>query len=367
MLYEVVVTLVAPVAAVLMCFSKRGRERIYERFGFLKATGDFWGHGASVGEVKGLMPILKNLTSSPFITSVSPTAKNTALLPFDSRVFLKGVFNQIKPKALIISESDIWPVLINETYKRDIPIFYVNARVTEDGLKRIKKSNLLTESLKKVKFFFCEDEKTKIKLRSLGFENTSVAGNAKYEVQGVYKDDILNFINNAPREFITLGSIHPGEEKVLFPVIKEFLNGKILVIAPRHRERLKYFEEILKKEFSEVSKFSERKWGRVLLIDTFGDLGAFLENSFLAVICGSFIPGIGGHNPLEAKMVPTVVGQFHEKVSSVVLPNWVGVDKIKLALEDIKFREKLRTELIAVYNKQCGVGKSVASKILEMI
>ncbi|GEM_PF-5860556 len=367
MLYEIAVTLAAPFIALGMIFSKRGRERLLQRFGFINAAGDFWAHGASVGEVKGLNPILNRLTETPFITSISPTAKASALLPFDSRVFLKPIFNQIKPKALIISESDIWPVLINEAFKRDIPIFYVNTRVTESGFNRIKKSNLLKKSLHNVKFFFCEDINTENRLKLLGFNNVSVEGNAKYELIADSNPKSLEFLKQADSPFITLASIHPGEERVLFPVLKEILSDKILVVAPRHKERIKYFEDILRKEFKGVTKFSEGKWGKILLIDTFGDLGIFLENSFLAVICGSFIPGIGGHNPLEGKKVPTVIGPYHEKVSSLVLPDWVGADKIKKAVQDASFREKIKLELSSVYESQKGVGERVANKIIEMI
>lgn len=367
MLYEIVVTIAAPFIGIGMLFSKRGRERLFQRFGFVEATGDFWAHGASVGEVKGLKPILNRLTQTPFITSISPTAKTPALLPFDSRIFLKPVFNQIKPKALIISESDIWPVLINESSKRDIPIFYVNTRITESGFNRIKKSRLLRGSLQKVRFFFCEDNNTENRLKLLGFNNVSVEGNAKYELISESNPRTVEFIKEAQEPFITLGSIHPGEEKILFPVLKEILKEKILVVAPRHKERLKYFEDILRKEFKDVTKFSERKWGKVLLIDTFGDLGTFLENSFLSVICGSFIPGIGGHNPLEGKRVPTVIGPYHEKVSSVVLHDWVGGDKLKRAVEDPSFREKIKTELVSIYESQKGVSERVAKKILEKL
>lgn len=367
MLYEIATTILAPFIALAMCFSKRGRERIFERFGFIKASGDFWGHGASVGEVRGLKPILDKLTDTPFITAVSPTAKDATLIPFDSRVYLASVFRQIKPRALIISESDIWPVLLREASKREIPIFYVNTRLTESGFKRIKSSSSLKRALSQVNFFFCEDEISKNRLKELGFDNISVEGNAKYEVKGEFKEETLRFVASAPGSFVTLASIHPGEEKVLFRLLKRVLQDKILVIAPRHREKFQYFERALIHEFGECRKLSDGVWGRIMLVDTIGDLGAFMERAYLNIVCGSFIPGIGGHNPLEGKGRPVVVGPYHEKVASVVLPDWIGVDKIERILVDSEFRDRISDQVNKTYIAQCGVGERVARKILEKI
>jgi 3-deoxy-D-manno-octulosonic-acid transferase len=106
------------------------------------------------------------------------------------------------------------------------------------------------------------------------------------------------------------GSTHSGEEEILLSLYKELKTVDprlILILAPRHLERLEEVERVLKKEsvswlrktsLSLVAVRSGQEQPEVILLDTMGELMGIYSLGTLVFVGGSLVP-IGGHNPLE--------------------------------------------------------------------
>lgn len=136
-LYSLATFLLSPLALALLSLSARGRARLQERLGSwdIEKGSYIWFHGASAGEVSGLMPLIKGLaTGDPLLvtaTSVtgldmaSQVTKHCHLLPLDSWIWYRRIFEKITPRAVVISETELWPALYHELERRNIPLVLV--------------------------------------------------------------------------------------------------------------------------------------------------------------------------------------------------------------------------------------------------
>lgn len=399
-LYEGIISVAAPIVGFGLSLHQRGKVLLSQRFGndiHFPEECDFWGHGASAGEVKGLLPILKNLASKDklFITMTSPTGFESlggvqgALLPFDSRLYLRSLVDKIKCKAFIIGESEFWPVLIDRLSKRSIKIILVNGRITEGTYKRFSTFKLFQRALYKVSLFCVEDEKSFNNLVKLGVdaEKIHITGNAKYDSHlpdlDENKRQSLRSLFKVKGELIcSIGSIRPGEDEFIFPAIANRLkeNKKIgFIIAPRHKERFNFFADRLKDLGIIFERFSSqsREESSVLLLDTFGKLEDAYSISDGAIIGGTFIPDIGGHNPLEAAAfgIPVGVGQYHEKIEPLIgdgeaisiLKNRNDVQSFINELESEQSRNYLGIKAKEVWIKQQGVAQKTSDIIQSIL
>lgn len=400
LLYEGFITASAPLVGVGLSLHQRGKILLSQRFGNdinLPVKCDFWGHGASAGEVKGLMPILKLLAPKEnlFVTMTSPTGFESlggvqgALLPFDSRVYLRSLVDKVKCKAFIIGESEFWPVLIEQLHRRNIKIILINGRITESTYKRFSNFNIFKDAISKINLFCVEDERSKNYLLKLGLDKDRifVTGNAKYDshlpdITEERKHELLNLFKLSNNKICTIGSIRPGEEVTLFPAIAKLINsnsGYSFIIAPRHKEKFKYFADKLTDNKISFSKFSDQARGNsdVLLLDTFGKLEDAYSISHAAVIGGTFIPDIGGHNPLEAAEfgIPVVVGKYHSKIEPLI-GDGKNIGIINTSDELINFlnlvsddsvKDDLGQKAKDIWIKQQGVAKNTSELISRVI
>lgn len=398
-LYEGVISVAAPFVGLGLSMHQRGKILLSQRFGndiHFPIPCEFWGHGASAGEVKGLLPILKNLTTKDkiFITMTSPTGFEAlggvqgALLPFDSRFYLRSLVDNIRCKAFLIGESEFWPVLLGRLQKKRVPIILVNGRLTEGTYKRFTTFKIFQRALSKISLFCVEDERSANYLSKLGVkaELIRITGNAKYdshlpEVSKSDKAALKERFNLKGKQICSIGSIRPGEEEIIFKAISLLQSKRpniSYIIAPRHKERFDFFAQSLKNHGISYERFTNenRLQTSVLLLDTFGKLEDAYAISDLAIIGGTFIPEVGGHNPLEAAAfeIPVAVGQFHEKIEPLI-GNGDSIQILK-AVEDVThFIENIDSEnkfilgrkAKEVWDKQQGVAEKTAEIIRSIL
>src|SRR5690606_25742228 len=137
----------------LFLFSERGRSRLAERFGAwnLKEKKVIWFHGASYGEISGILPLLERVrreypTLRTLVTATSVTglklaenkANHVRLLPFDSAVWLAHATDGIEIKTLIITETELWPGLITYLHKKGVPVYIINGRLRDSAYPKYK-------------------------------------------------------------------------------------------------------------------------------------------------------------------------------------------------------------------------------------
>ncbi len=354
-LYGLMTFLASAPIFLLMLTRERGRARIFERFGKwgLELNDCIWFHGASMGEINGLLPVIKKMKEAQptlpiLVTATSVTglekAKEAAnyvrLLPLDNPFWLQIALKKISPRAFVFSETEIWPALLDYLFGRKIPMLLVNARISDKSWPSYQKmQGLVAPSLKQLSAILVSSQQSADRFQALGAkpESIEVLGNAKYDVkpsissaEEAYKLRQRFFSNGAP--VLVLGSVRPEEEESWFGAVKKANAGSDggvnLVLAPRHKEKFTYFEEALKRFAIDYVKWSQIRDSqsadvpggrRVVFLDTMGELGAVYSIADVAFV-GATLVNIGGHNPLEpaAYGACVVMGPYVQNVSDVL-------------------------------------------------
>jgi 3-deoxy-D-manno-octulosonic-acid transferase len=344
-LYSAGATVILPVIlAGLVCF-KRGRRRLGERFGGWGevAPVSWWLHGASVGEVQGLLPLIRHIKSVHseakfLLTATSPTGLERGavevdqmrLAPLDSPLLVTRALSAVRFDRFIVTETELWPNMLRAALESGKPCHIVNGRISDyTSLWYARARAVFSPLLTRFTSISVPDETQRERFLRLGVDPAKVyvTGHTKYDTHPRFHGDEQR---RAAREaffpglessvsVITLGSIRNGEENYWFRAIKRvWERGHRLkvIVAPRHAERFEYF-------WKEMQSFTERRarWSAggfstamnhdVLLLDTMGLLEQAYAASDLAFV-GATMVDIGGHNPFEPAMygVPVVVGQY---------------------------------------------------------
>jgi len=312
------------------------KDEFLQRYGFKipKTKNPIWFHCASLGELNGIKPLIKELSAiypdeEILITTTSRTGLKEAkritdlatFLPIDHFFIIKRFLKIINPKILIITETEIWPNLFYLTQK----IIIVNGRLSQKHLKKYKMLKILFPKLFENVIQVCVQSETDNKrYQKIGLKNLTTTGNLKFSVTQKETDKIQKRTEwgYSPNDFIIVwGSSRPGEEKLiadLFPTLKEKIPKLKLIIAPRHLKRLSEVKQIFH-NYSLYSQLKDNSDNDILIIDTMGILTQAYAVSDIAVIGGSFY-NFGGHNPLEAIFykIPTIIGNYHSSCEDTV-------------------------------------------------
>lgn len=329
--YDTLMLPLALGAAPLFACHPRGRERLAERYGDWGLSGGpyIWLHGASLGEVQGLIPIMRQIRErypgkKILLTATSPTglvagsswAHETRLLPFDSTPLLRRALDRIEISAFIFAETELWPSLLSYLQSRAVKVFWVNARIspkTERFYSRLRP--IFRPLLEKMGGILAGDEDSAERILSLGadFHTVSICGNAKFDRKPIIESiqmatEVRSIFMAGAGDVFTFASIHPEEAEIFLPLLKEFSGSSVrFVVAPRHSEKFSDFAELLGRLGVDYSRRSELKRDKspctrqVLLLDTLGELESIYSFSTAAFLGGT-VRDIGGHNPLEAAM-----------------------------------------------------------------
>ncbi len=287
------------------------------------AEGTFWIHGASLGEVITLRPFLREMAQQygkNRIVCTSTTLDGlrqlkvdaicgfATLLPIELPAFTIPFIEKIKPKLMLISETEIWPLLLDTLARRKVPYGIINGRINEKTVRLMRIAWPLFEpAINNLAFVFPQEKQYQRRFRILGVETEkqSTLGCFKYDIAEL-QPDTAKIREKAgiaeDRAILLFGSTHPGEEELILDAINPFWNelNATVVIAPRHVKRIEEIESLLKKRKLEFQKISEKPTDvkKILLIDTMGELRNLYAIAALAFVGGSLIKR-GGHNLME--------------------------------------------------------------------
>ena len=314
-----------------------------EYFGFYTkkhAQQVIWIHAASVGEVEAAnvlinyfrdnssYPVLLTTSTEPGYQRVRALQGNRVehvYLPLDTPDGLARFFNHFQPRLAVIMETEIWPVLFTKCAKKSIPLFIVNARLSEKS----------TNSYRKLKFFLrkvfsgitgiiVQTEVDAHRYQSIGAsaEKITVSGNIKLDMEipeivtqqaARLKQDLFPY-----RLVFVVGSTHQGEELLFLSAyqrLKQQFPALLLILVPRQPKRA---EEITKLCVAEKLNVIRRTENRpcaastdVYLVDTIGELKQMYAIADCSFVAGSMVP-IGGHNIFEPILldVPVLFGPY---------------------------------------------------------
>jgi 3-deoxy-D-manno-octulosonic-acid transferase len=346
-LYQVVAMLAMILAAPFL-LARRGRHYLQTIPGRL-AVGDsvarkprLWLHAVSVGEVGVAATLIRALSpENPLLlTTVTPTGQEraTALvgdraaiayLPFETDLAIQPFLRRFTPRALILIEGDLWPLLLARVKARSLPVAVVNGRISDHSYRRMLRLRpILGPLLGRIDGFAVQTEEDKRRLLDLGVpaERVQCTGNLKFEAPEVEPRPTLEarLLELADRRPILIaGSTMEGEEAQVLEAFTAIGGGSraLLVLAPRHPERWNEVEDRLRREgFTTLrrSQWTSAQRPDVLLLDSLGELAALYRVACSAFIGGTLVP-TGGHNPLEPARygVATVVGPSMENFREI--------------------------------------------------
>lgn len=300
-----------------------------------------WIHCVSVGETQAARPLVEGLRlrypdSLLVVSTVTLTGQNLArnffkddaekifYFPFDWRWVTRRTLNIIKPAAVLIMETELWPGFLRECKARHIPVAIVNGRLSEQSFRRYRWiKSFMSRVLSSISLAIMQTEADAERLRQLGMDadKTLVSGNVKFDVRTVPANDSLSsefrerfrLTDEAP--LILAASTHAPEEVIILNTLRHLfsrLESKPrLMIAPRHPER---FSEV-----ADLLRASGLRWTRrtaprnptdcraeVILLDSIGELQSAYSLASIVFVGGS-IANTGGHNILEPAAVGAAV------------------------------------------------------------
>ncbi len=337
-IYRFVIYLLVPAVVLRGLIRRKYRQRLMERFGRVSTTarsGSIWIHAVSVGEVNAVKPLVDHLLEyhdAPVLLScVTPTgsAQITRLFgdrvsqvyaPVDAGVFVERTVRAVRPRVIIIAETELWPNLLRVAQARKVPVAFINLRLSDKSFSRARRLLPLCRfALQNVASFCVQTSADAERVIALGAarDKVLVTGNLKFDVSppdGIPElaAQLRERWGGAGCPTVVLGSSHEGEETGFMATLvqlRKVFPGLTALIAPRHPER---FDRV----FQQVSGYGlsvERRsqWqddqpssADVILVDSMGELLEFYAASDVAVVGGSFAAA-GGHNVLEPILVGT--------------------------------------------------------------
>jgi len=334
LLYWLIMNLATPFVAPFFLFKARGRARLLERFGIWGKLSDnkiFWFHAASVGEVNGILSLIrscrKRFPDHDFLlTSTSVTGLKVAeaevthlrLLPFDGIIWIALATKNLDIERFFFGETELWPSLLTFFNRRRIPTHMINGVISDTTFNRyLTFRKLFCASLETLSTLSMSNQTSADRILALGAteDRIVVTGNTKYDrapsIQSQEQIERLRkslALKSAPT--LVLASIHPPEFEPWLSGALSLLDGGIdfqVIIAPRHKEKLGFFlQKLRSSNIAFKTRSSQLEGGDsdngycpVLLLDTLGELEQIFSLTDLAFIGGTLC-AVGGHNPLEA-------------------------------------------------------------------
>ena len=298
------------------------------------AEGTFWVHGASLGEVITLRPFLNELVrlygrerivcTATTLDGLKQLQKDeicgfATLLPIELPAFTVPFIEKIKPRLMMISETEIWPLLLDTLARKNVPYGIINGRINERSVRLMRIAWPLFESaITQMAFVFPQEKQyqRRFKILGIGTERQQALGCFKYDIAEIQPDTTQmrqKFGIPAHRDVICFGSTHQGEEDQILDAMEPLWSrmNATVIIAPRHIKRIQEIEKLLKSRNLDYEKASELTTTarKIILVDTMGELRSFYAISSLTFVGGSLIKR-GGHNLMEpaAFAVPILTG-----------------------------------------------------------
>jgi 3-deoxy-D-manno-octulosonic-acid transferase len=356
-LYSLCVTLVLllglPFWLVQMARKGKYRAGLSERFGRISARlrptaaheDCIWIHAVSVGEVlavTGLIAAFKRKFPGWRVAVSTTTATGQALararfgdenvfyVPLDLRRFIRPYFRHLRPRALVLAESEFWPNLLWVAQDSQCRSAVVNARVSDRSFPSyLRFANLLRKyALSKLDLLLAQAESDGSRLVAMGApaHRVQVTGNLKFDFTPPQESDLVRSLRShiGTSRLLVCGSTVAGEEAVMLPALQEIAaSGAVILLAPRHPER---FDPVAKRLIEAGLPVIRRsQWqnspiapGSVFLLDTIGELASVYALADVAFVGGSLVHS-GGHNVLEPAYFgkATLVGPHMENFRDI--------------------------------------------------
>ena len=358
MLLSLALVVSSPWWLLRMVTTQRYREGLRQRVGGVSAQlraaiegkRTVWLHAVSVGEVLAasrLVGELEAVLGVGFCVVISTTTRTGQVLarerfgaervfymPLDFAFSVRAYIRALKPVALILMESELWPRMLHECVRDRVPVAVVNARMSDRSFARaMRMQSVWGRVMRTPRIWLAQSEQDALRLVIVGVrtESVQVIGNLKYDVRSQSNNTMMLRFGSLLSEsrLIIAGSTLEGEEEVwlaVWPAILKACPDVALLLAPRHPERFDFIAAKIRQSGCDLIRCSELSrdtepivGGTILLLDTIGDLASVYALGAVSFVGGSLVKR-GGHNPLEPAQfgVPVVMGTSFENFRDIV-------------------------------------------------
>ena len=334
-IYKVLINIVfffSPIIIIIRLIKRKENiKRFIEKIGFFtkkRVSGKlFWFHGASVGEIQSIIPLIEKLEKDKTINQILITSNTLSssfiinklslkktihqFYPIDCNFISSKFLNYWKPSKAFFVDSEIWPNTVNNLYNRKIPIILLNGRITKKTYNRwMKFPNLSRFLFSKFQLCLSSSYESKKYLKKLGANNVKYFGNLKFsqsENQSIKIDkNLKNFL--LKKNSWCASSTHYNEEKycaLTHLKLKKKYNDLLTIIIPRHVDRVdKIKNELENLNLNIHLDYPKKKIKSntdIYLVNSYGKTKSIFKICKNVFLGGSLI-NHGGQNPLEAAM-----------------------------------------------------------------
>jgi 3-deoxy-D-manno-octulosonic-acid transferase len=330
-LYRLLALLISPFALWRLTRPATGKQgmqgRWRERLGRLEPAGQrpVWIHAASVGEVNAVQELInalirqyptRNIVVSTFTVSGAERVRSLfgqevehRFAPLDTWTAVRRWLARMNPVAGLITETEIWPELYRQARRRGLPLFLINARLTDRSLRRATRMGaLFRQALESINLALCQSDDDAERFIALGLpkERCQVTGNLKFDLQ--LPADIGSRARELRQQWgmrpsWVAGSTRNGEDEIVLAAHLRLIRehpGALLVLAPRHPERCDAIRTLIAQAGLGCQVIGEEiaTGTAVVLVDRLGQLLPCFAAAPVAFVGGSLVD-IGGHNLLE--------------------------------------------------------------------
>ena len=386
LLINLVLILSPLIILVRLIKKKEHLTRFIEKFTFFskkRRPGNLiWFHGASVGELMSVIPLIEQLEKDKNIKQILVTTSTLSsakvftkfkfvktihqFFPIDNNYLSKKFLNYWRPNLVIFIDSEIWPNILTNMKEKSIPHILLNARITKKSFERWKVLGKFSKNLfTGFSYTYPQNDETKKYLKYFKVKKIKKIGNLKFS-ESIYgsskkiNPNLKNFLSD--KMYWCASSTHEGEELIAakaYQSLRKKMKNLILIIIPRNIQRISKITNMLLKLDLKIHLHSKNKKiskdTNIYVVDTYGETKAFFKICKVVFI-GKSLTLDGGQNPLEparynCKIVhgPNV-SNFHE------IYNLLGKNKIT-------FRVNNKYQLIKKINEL--LKKNIRSKILK--
>ena len=389
-----VILILSPLIIIIRILkNKEDKKRFTEKFSIpskKRLKGKLiWFHGASVGEILSILPLIKNYEKKKYIDQIlvtSSTLSSSKVLkkfkfkktihqfyPIDNLHLTNKFLNFWRPSMAIFVDSEIWPSMFRNIKKKKIPLILLNARLTKKTFKRwMKFTNFSIKVFKNITVAYPQNLETKSYLKKLKLDKIKYLGNLKFAEN--HEDNLDKIHHKLKKELIkkkiwVASSTHQGEELFCAKAhieLKKKVKNLITIIIPRHihrsRKIISEIENLNLKVSCHSFKPKSLKNTDIYIVDTFGETKKFHKISCSVFLGGSIIYR-GGQNPLEA-------ARFGAKILHG--PNIGNFKDVYKLLKSFRISQKVNTPkklaLSIAFKKNKNIGnrvKNIGGNILK--
>ncbi|MDC0875904.1 glycosyltransferase N-terminal domain-containing protein [Candidatus Pelagibacter sp.] len=367
-IYRFLINLILILSPFIIIFrlikKKEDKKRFKEKFCFFSKKRGYgkliWFHGASVGEILSIIPIIEKLEKNKSINKIlitSSTLSSSKILnkfkfkktihqfyPIDSVFLVQKFLNYWNPSLAIFIESEIWPCMFENLENKNIPLILLNSRLTKKSFKRWNLLGDFSKSIfNKIKIAYPQNFDTRFFLKKLNTNQIKYIGNLKFVDN--YQDK-ENLITNKlkfqlrNKKIWVASSTHFNEEIFCAKThleLRKKIKNILTIIIPRHvhrtQEIVKNIESLGLKVSIHSSKTKSLKNTDIYIVDSFGETNKFHKIGCSVFLGGSIISR-GGQNPLEAARLGAKI--FHG-------PNVDNFKDVYKLLKSLKISKKINT------------------------